>query len=208
LIYINSLKELLEETNSDIVDINSHNDNGDTALVLASEYRHKNIVSLLLKNGADPNIRTYNDYTALYFALINQNMDIVKILLDHGANINERNCFGSSLLHKLLYAQCPTKTIKFLIKKGTYINVINKSGDTPLILASFYSDAKYAKIILESGANIKIVNNDGQTALDIATYHQNKKVVKIITNKIILVPFMNRRFKGIPKDIRESRIFL
>ena len=48
------------------------------------------IIDALLKNGADPNIKT-DDRTLLYLAVHSENVKCVKTLLDAGANPNLRN---------------------------------------------------------------------------------------------------------------------
>src|SRR5208283_21941 len=52
-----------------------NNDGGDTALILASIKNHKNIVELLIKAGADLNLKNNNGNTALICASIKNHKD-------------------------------------------------------------------------------------------------------------------------------------
>jgi ankyrin repeat protein len=59
----------------------------DTALMLAQERGHNELVKALLKNGADVNAANYNGETALMRAAQN-GWAVVKILLAHHADGN------------------------------------------------------------------------------------------------------------------------
>ena len=71
----------------------SNNLDGPTALMVASERGHRDIVRILLDAGADPNIAASdNDETALMYAAWKaQDPEIVKLLLAHGAEMNARS---------------------------------------------------------------------------------------------------------------------
>jgi len=58
-----------------------------TALQLASEEGHEEVVSALLKKGANVNQTTRADHTALHFAVENNQLGVIKILLKKGANL-------------------------------------------------------------------------------------------------------------------------
>jgi uncharacterized protein len=62
------------------------NGTGYTALTGAVTGGHKDVVALLLKNGADPNYRYGPGYTPLLAAAANGHMEIVKTLLEYGAD--------------------------------------------------------------------------------------------------------------------------
>ena len=72
---------------------------GTTALWIASQNGHKEIVKLLLEKGADINVKqTATGATALLLASQNGRTDVVKLLLEKGADVNAKvngggNCF-------------------------------------------------------------------------------------------------------------------
>jgi hypothetical protein len=77
--------------------------------------------------------------------------------------------------------------IRKLIKHGYYVNA--KNG------ADAYLKDNYGR--------------NGRNALTIAQYFRYYKIIKILTRHTILVPFMNRRFKKINKDIiREQKNYI
>jgi uncharacterized protein len=67
-------------------DVNARDCDGDTALMLAAERGHIELVKVLLKNGADVNAENLNGETALMRAAENDRAAAVKILLAHHAN--------------------------------------------------------------------------------------------------------------------------
>lgn len=73
---------------------------GDTAFIIASYKRHKEIVRLLLQNGADMNARNKMDNNALWNASWRGHEEIVWLLLQNGADVNaqtEAEGYGSAL---------------------------------------------------------------------------------------------------------------
>ena len=71
------------------VDINAEDDDGETALLTSSWSGNKEIVELLLANGADVNYETdAYFYTALMRASGQGHTEIARLSLIHSANIN------------------------------------------------------------------------------------------------------------------------
>lgn len=57
------------------------NNDGDTALLCASQYGHTSVVSLLLQNGSDPTCRNHKEESALDLAAQYGRADTVEVLL-------------------------------------------------------------------------------------------------------------------------------
>ena len=100
-------------------DINAKTtDNGQTALMTAAtKSGHTAIVGLLLKNGAEINIKNNKGTTALLVAACTGDTEIVNILLEKGADVNASNENGVTAL--LIAAQNGhTEVVKLLEKAG------------------------------------------------------------------------------------------
>jgi ankyrin repeat protein len=72
----------------------SRNELNTTPLQSAVAGRHFKIVTLLLNNDADPNVRESNGYTPLHTAAENGDADIIRSLLFNGANLTVRSQNG------------------------------------------------------------------------------------------------------------------
>ena len=74
--------------------VNSRDENGWTALHLASWSNRTYIVRLLLQRGADVNARNDDGMTPLHRAAGWNSTEVIKVLLEHGASKNARNNKG------------------------------------------------------------------------------------------------------------------
>ena len=69
-------------------DVSIRNKNGDTMLNYAAYLGHKEIVELLVENGAEVNAKGLADWTPLHLAAYNDNEQIVQLLIAKGAEMN------------------------------------------------------------------------------------------------------------------------
>ena len=75
-------------------DVNAADENGDTALIIATTESSDEVFQSLLAKGANPNARGLNGETALHYAAMNALVDRAKLLLAHGADPTIRNSGG------------------------------------------------------------------------------------------------------------------
>ena len=153
--YVNGVKKALERG----VNINKKNerDYNRTALLYASIYGYKNIVEILLKNGADINIQDVNGWTALIFASNHGHKDIVEILLKNGADVNKKIFNGETALMSASNKGYK-EIVELLLKHGADINITNKFGYTALYYASL---KKYKALIKEYKEIIELLKKYG-----------------------------------------------
>jgi len=78
--------------------IGKTNSVGLTLLMVASKMGHSDIVSLLLKNNADPNRVTKEKVSALIFAASEGHKEIVIRLIRAGADVNVKSIYGTTAL--------------------------------------------------------------------------------------------------------------
>jgi cytohesin len=69
-------------------DVSLRNNNGDTMLNYAAFLGHKEIVELLVENGAEVNAKGLADWTPLHLAAQNNKEQIVQLLIAKGAEMN------------------------------------------------------------------------------------------------------------------------
>ncbi len=73
--------------------------------------------------------------------------------------------------------------IKQHITAGSDLNIKDKYGSSPLIIAITFDKTEVAKTLIEAGADLKITNNDGSTPLHIAAFFCRTEIVKALLDK-------------------------
>ena len=103
--------------------------------------------TLLLNNGADPNIQCTMGETPLFQAVDMEKIEHVKLLLKNGANPNITNDDGLTPLH-IAVINGNLEIINFMLEKGANPNItsLNKK-QTPLHYAYIFKNISTSKII-------------------------------------------------------------
>jgi len=98
--------------------IDEFSGDGFSPLGLAAFFGHREMVSLLLANGADPNVRSRNGLAVvpLQSALANQHKEIARDLVEAGADVNAGGEGWSPLKYCEHYGD--KETAEFLIARG------------------------------------------------------------------------------------------
>lgn len=118
-----------------LINLNFQNNSKWTPLMYASRNNYIEIVKLLLKYGADPNIYTNSKKTALYWASIWNFMDIVQLLLQFGS----KPIIGDNILVNTL--SCGHfRMISYLLKQKFYHEKVMKLKKLNLNQNKLYSE--------------------------------------------------------------------
>jgi len=97
--------------------VNVKNKNGQTPLHRAVSYDCREIINLLVANGADVNEKAKYGGTPLMYAASNGNKEIAELLIAAGAEVNANDGRGSTPLDNAIYAK-KTETADLLRKHG------------------------------------------------------------------------------------------
>jgi ankyrin repeat protein len=76
------------------------------------------------------------------------------------------------------------EVVKFLLKNGAKVDLPNKNGDTPLIIAAI-NDSDICKVLLENKANTNIQNQNGDSALMHLVESQELETIKLFPNSSV-----------------------
>lgn len=111
-----------------------------------------------------------NGRSLLYLACVRGYLDLVKELLARGANPNNISLDDErSPLHGAIHAQRlytdRLEIVKELLAAGADPNIVDRFGQTPLHLASFYGYTEIVKELLMAGADPDMIDEDGKTSL-------------------------------------------
>lgn len=128
--------------------LNQYSPHGFTPLGMATHFGNENIVRLLLKSGADPNLASDNGYRVypLHTAIDSNFEGIAKMLIEAGAEVNVIQAYNITPLH----AAAQNGNIEMLIlllENGALVDIKNDSGKTPSDLAFEKGHHEIAKIL-------------------------------------------------------------
>lgn len=172
------------------VDANSINEQGVSALMLASLHGFRPIAEMLLQHGAKVDAKDNRQQTALRLAG-SAHADIVKLLLEHGANPNTRDFYGKTLLVSVCEAGADhdPETLRLLLEHGADPNIAGDDG-APLLYAikiGPHGNTEIVRLLLQHGAKPDVRDRTDAPALLCAVDKHNPEIVKaMIDSKVSL----------------------
>ncbi len=152
------------------------NNSKKTALLVATQKGHTEIVGVLLANGANPNIKDGNGMTALMWAAYKGNTKLVEEILKNNCDINLENDRKQNALI-LAAEEGHVEIVKKLLAKGAKIDIQDKAGKTALTSAAKMGRIEIVKELLDKGANPDITVGDSIDALTLAAYGEYLDVI-------------------------------
>ena len=115
----------------DGLNVNAANKYGETALMLGAH--HPEMVTLLLKAGAQVNLRSKRGATPLMYSMLDYR-DGAKLLIAAGADVNAKANNGMTALMMAAYDGRVDK-VKMLVQAGADVNAKDKHNKSALIYA-------------------------------------------------------------------------
>lgn len=160
----------------------------DPVVGYAAQYSSPRVLKYVLSrgdklDGDDPETQSI-EWRPIYFAILYNEDECVRLLLEYGEDPNVV-CKGWTLgsgnpLHLAAYNNMVGK-MRILLKYGAKLELVGRSGDTPLLSAVLKPDNVDAvKFLLSKGANRNAKNRQGETALDVARRKRYTKLVRIL----------------------------
>ncbi len=143
---------------------------------------NKEIIKILISNGANVNTEDHRGETPLYWGLRLGNKELAERLISNGANINIEDNSGKTPLYWVIEGG-NKEVVELLILKGAKLNVKDGHGKTPLHWAFEKGHKDICKLLILKGANVNIKDNDGRAPLHWAAYNGYKEIVEILISK-------------------------
>ncbi|CAG5129537.1 unnamed protein product, partial [Candidula unifasciata] len=168
----NGFNHIVEFLFTNKADVNAINSVGDSALILSigftplmivlknrdtSDNSVREIVQVLLENGASVNDTSKHGETPLMFAAKKENnMKIVQILLENGTSVNDTNEYGETPLMLAAKKEESMSVLQLLLDHGAKLDDMDKKGNTHSLLHVALSNGhiECAKLLVQHGANI------------------------------------------------------
>ena len=155
---------------------------GTSALYIASQEGHADVVSALLAAGAEADRAGADGRTPLLIASIEGHVAVVAALLAKGARADVVPAGPPEELTPLFAAslQGHVKVMVALLEAGAQVDMAAPDGFAPLLLASQEGHVEAVTALLAAGANVEGVRSDGATPIFSAAMHGNAKVVSVL----------------------------
>ncbi|XP_041420585.1 ankyrin repeat domain-containing protein 6 isoform X3 [Xenopus laevis] len=164
---------------------------GRTALHLAANKGHVNIVHILVKAGCDLDIQDDGNQTALQRAAVVGNTEVLALLIQEGCALDRQDKDGNTALHEASWHGF-SQSVKLLVKAGANVLAKNKAGNTPLHLACQNGHSQSCRILLLAGSRADLKNNAGDTCLHVAARYNHLSVIRILLSAFCSVNEKNQ----------------
>ncbi|XP_073974470.1 uncharacterized protein [Rhodnius prolixus] len=180
----NEVQELLENG----ADINYKPENyGWSPLMHAATLGLRDIIELLLKKGANPNIQVKLTTPLMCLCDSSTTLDEDELLLcfnllvDAGANVN---AFNVNRETSMMYAadRGHDKLLTRLLELDCDVDFTNCDGWTAIFFAVNRGYLKIVKLLKAAGANLSLEDLKGQTLYDLASIKNYKEIADEVTN--------------------------
>lgn len=154
--------------------------NNVTPLYLAAKHGRSDLVSMLLKEGVDKDVKKENGWTALMVAAENGNENVVGLLLAAGVDKDAQNERGWSAL-MIAAVSNNHSTVRLLLEYGADKDLVNDREYSALMLAIEQDRVAMASLLIQQGALLETKSQEGETALLLAA----KNSQAMLMNRLI-----------------------
>jgi ankyrin repeat protein len=176
--YINIVQFMVEQgANCSIL-----NNEGDTAVNLATYYGHLDIAILLVEKGSMESDFNTGVRTCLHMASKRGFTDFVEFLLKRGVDSNLTDNNGDTPLHYALLTR-ELGVAELLCKNGANTDLANDNGETQLHMSVLKGCIENVDLLLRYGANIDAQDKNGETALHKASSSGHLVIIKVLFDK-------------------------
>ncbi len=166
------------------ININAENENGRTALMIASMYGFTEIGEILINAGADLNAQDNAGLTALHHSIINGTV-LFNILVASGADLHKKDSEGDSLLHSAARFKRKEMFDRLMLENIPF-DIPNKEGFTPLSMSLYSREFGIAETLIKKGADLNFKNSGGVTPFMLAVSagrNSQPEIVKLMIKK-------------------------
>ena len=189
------------------IDIYTKNTADNTPLIEAASRNDIDMVTALLKAGADTNVTGLVGIIALSEAAARNNTKMISLLLNNGAIING---IGNDYFYKSPLCEAARKNAveaaQLLIENGADLDYLNDAGRTPLMIAAEYNSLDVADLLIRSGANLEVKEASypyNRTALCFAVIAAHEEITDLLIKNNAKVKAINQVKKSIPPGMRK-----
>ncbi|MFC5384551.1 ankyrin repeat domain-containing protein [Aquamicrobium segne] len=164
--------------------IDSRNDSGATALLVATHANAVDAARVLIEAGADVNAKDNIHDSPYLYAGARGHLDILKLTLAHGADLKSTNRYGGTALIPAS-ERGHVETVKTLIEAGSDVDHVNNLHWTALLEAVILGDGglshqQIVELLVKAGANVNLADGNGVTPLQHARQAGYQEIEQIL----------------------------
>ncbi|KAJ8013614.1 hypothetical protein DPEC_G00031630 [Dallia pectoralis] len=165
-------------------DVNLKTCSGKNCLMLACFCGHLDIVKYLRENGASWGPQDRAGCTALHWAVDGGHLPVIQHMIQDGCEVDVRDTV--SIWTPLMRVSAVTgdaAVASLLITAGADVNVRDRDGKTPLMIAVLNNHEGLVKLLLENGADRSIKNEFGSSATEMAKAFERESILHLLLGK-------------------------
>eukprot|EP00759_Apiculatamorpha_spiralis_P038451 PhF_6_TR37635/c0_g1_i1/m.55991 len=176
-----TLRIVLANVISAVVDLTAYNEEGQTALILSLIHDDVALAQEFVlhcpRSVSLPH--RISGHTPLHLSVLRNDYDLVQFFLNQGAQVNRMDYNNRTPLHYAVQGQF-MDVAKLLIQYGACIDLCDESGCTPLLLATRTGDTSIVSTVLEYPATL----TDPTTSLHLASSFALSDTVRATIHKM------------------------
>ncbi|NIM99876.1 MAG: hypothetical protein GTO24_17910 [candidate division Zixibacteria bacterium] len=157
-------------------DINTEENSGATPLSYAPFRGFKEIIDVLLDNGARVRVDTHLWFEVFHRTCAIGHKRLARFMIDKGLDVGRKNEDGRLPLHSAAEGGA-LELVDFLIENGNSIDSRDYCGNTALHLAAESGHRDVVDMLIDLGADVNVKNTMGETPYNLAS-DQGKHEIK------------------------------
>ncbi|CAI8052884.1 Putative ankyrin repeat protein MM_0045, partial [Geodia barretti] len=172
--------------------VNSTDAQGKTPLMYAVIGKQPKCCVMLLRSGAEVDLKDQSGMTAILLAAKYEYEDVIKVLLKNGAETHHTDKGGRTVFHLASVSE-NYKCLEYLCRYGSPagMNIRDNSYRTPLVAAAQAKIPGHVQRLLMAKADLGISDSQGRTALHYAVLYNSlpcaQAIVETSPNDINLI---------------------
>ncbi|KAL2078560.1 hypothetical protein ACEWY4_026245 [Coilia grayii] len=165
-------------------DVNMTNGSGKNSLMLACFCGHLEVVRYLRECGVAWSCVDRVGCTALHWTTDGGHLPILEHILQDGGKVDVRDRVSNwTPLMRVSAVSGDAKMAAVLIRAGADVNVRDRDGKTPLMVAVLNNHEELVKLLLENGADRQAKNKFGLGAVEMAKSFERKNILRMLTER-------------------------
>jgi len=168
------------------VDVSAKDESGRTPIYAATVGGDKEVVKLLIDNGADANAKDNYGLNPLFFTW---NKKVAELLISNGADVNATHNGGGTLLHQKAWADRRDEIMDRLIFKHENVNDLHAKERKehfekwfPVNERGCCDYKEVVAVLIINGADVNARDSSGDTPLDLAIKYKETETAALLRN--------------------------